>query len=103
MNTLIYNSWNSVMNQNLNPLKNIPDLNTRHMVMQLLAWMWCTIFSLWLGNIYIFGISAIFHAILLAGVAITVTTFETAKRNPNYFKKWYNKPGFGRAFGGEHE
>lgn len=103
MNKFLYNSWNSVMNHNLNPLKNIPDLNTRHMIMQVLAWMWCIIFSLWLGNIYIFGTSAVLHAILLSGLVVTVSAFETAKKNPNFFNKWYQKPGFGRAYGGEHE
>jgi len=103
MNKFIFNSWNGVMNHNLNPLKNIPDLNTRHMIMQVLAWMWCVIFSLWVGNLYIFGASALIHSILLMGIVITVTTFEKVKKNPNYFDNWYKKPGFGRAFGGEHE
>ena len=103
MNKFVYNSWNAIMNHNLNPLKNITDLNTRHMVMQVLAWMWCIIFSFWIGNLYIFGVSAAIHAILLSGIVITVATFETAKRKPNYFDTWYKKPGLGRAFGGEHE
>ena len=103
MNKFVYNSWNAIMNHNLNPLKNITDLNTRHMVMQVLAWMWCIIFSFWIGNVYIFGLSAAIHAILLSGIVITVAIFETATRKPNYFETWYKKPGFGRAFGGEHE
>ena len=103
MNKFVYNSWNAIMNHNLNPLKNITDLNTRHMIMQVLAWMWCIIFSFWIGNVYIFGLSAAIHAILLSGIVITVATFETAKRTPNFFDKWYKKPGLGRAFGGEHE
>ena len=37
MRKFIYDSWNGVMNYDKNPLKNIPDLNTRHMVMQVLA------------------------------------------------------------------
>ena len=41
----IYDTWNSVMNHNSNPLKNIPDTNTRHMIIQVLAWMWCIAFS----------------------------------------------------------
>jgi hypothetical protein len=40
----------------------------------------------------------ILHALLLAAIAITVATFETAKRKPHYFGG-YN----GRANGGEHE
>ena len=34
-----------VMDSSVNPLSNITDLNTRHMIMQVLAWMWCIIFS----------------------------------------------------------
>ena len=46
MNKFIHDSWNVVMNSKHNPLRNIPDINTRHLVMQLLAWMWCIIFSI---------------------------------------------------------
>ena len=71
--------------------------NTRHLVMQVLAWMWCIVFSMWIGSIFVFGVSAAIHAILLAGVFVTVGVFETAKRSPVYFG------GLGRANGGEHE
>ncbi len=80
-----------------NPLSNIPDINTRHMIMQILAWMWCIIFSMYLGSIVAFGISAIIHTLLLAGIFITMAMFETAKRRPQYFG------GLGRGNGGEHE
>ena len=86
-----------VMDSKLNPLSRIPDLNVRHMVMQLLAWMWCIVFSSWIGSILVFGISALVHAILLAGVFMTLATFEAAKRQPSYFR------GLGRANNGEHE
>jgi len=55
MNKFITDCWNSVMNDRRNPLSNIPDLNTRHMVMQVLAWMWCIIFSMSLGSITVFA------------------------------------------------
>ena len=97
MRQFVYDSWNSVMNADKNPLKNIPDLNTRHMVLQVLAWMWCIIFSMWVGSVVAFGISAIAHALLIAGVFITAGVFETAKRRPQYFG------GLGRGNGGEHE
>ena len=97
MRKFIVDSWNSVMDADKNPLRHIPDLNTRHMVLQVLAWMWCIIFSMWLGSIVAFGISAIAHILLIAGIVITVGTFETAKRAPQYFG------GFGRGNGGEHE
>ena len=89
--------YNLVMDSRHNPLSNIPDTNTRHLVMQVLAWMWCIIFSMWMGSILVFGISAAIHAILLAGIFVTVGVFETAKSKPAYFG------GLGRANNGEHE
>ncbi len=86
-----------IMDSKRNPLSNIPDTNTRHLIMQILAWMWCIIFSMWMGSIVVFGISAIAHALLIAGVFITAGVFETAKRRPQYFG------GLGRGQGGEHE
>ena len=90
-------SYKLIMDSRYNPLSNIPDTNTRHMVMQVLAWMWCIIFAMSVGSITVFGISAIAHALLIAGVCITAGVFETAKRKPQYFG------GLGRGNGGEHE
>ena len=91
------NLWKLVMDWRYNPLSHIPDNNTRHMVMQVLAWMWCIIFAMSVGSVTVFGISAIAHALLIAGVFITAGVFETAKRRPQYFG------GLGRGNGGEHE
>ena len=85
MRKIIYDTWNSVMDHNLNPLRHIPDTNTRHMVMQVLAWMWCMVFSFYVGSYVVFGISAIAHILFLAAIVITVATFETAKRSPQLF------------------
>ena len=89
--------YNLIMDSKHNPLSYIPDTNTRHMVMQVLAWMWCIIFGMSVGSITVFGISAVAHALLIAGVFITAGVFETAKRKPQYFG------GLGRGNGGEHE
>ena len=62
-----------------------------------LAWMWCIVFAFIVGSWTAFGVSVIGHVILLAAIAITVGTFETAKRAPQYFG------GLGRGNGGEHE
>ena len=94
---MIKQTWALVMDSEKNPLRHIPDINTRHMVMQVLAWMWCIIFSMYIGSIAAFGISASIHALLIAGIFITLGTFETAKRRPQYFG------GLGRGIGGEHE
>ena len=89
--------YHLVMDSRRNPLSHIPDTNTRHLVMQVLAWMWCIVFSMWMGSIWVFGVSVTIHAILLAGIFITVGVFETAKRKPDYFG------GLGGGNGGEHE
>ena len=84
--TFIVNSWNNVMDYKYNPLRHIPDMNTRHMVMQVLAWMWCVTFAMIVGSWTVFGISAIAHVVLIAAIVITVATFETAKRRPDLFR-----------------
>ena len=89
--------YNLVMDSRHNPLSHIRDTNTRHLVMQVLAWMWCIVFSMWMGSILVFGVSAAIHAVLLAGIFATVGVFETAKRKPIYFG------GLDGANGGKHE
>ena len=86
MREFIYDSWNGIMNADVNPLKHIPDINTRHMVLQVLAWMWCIVFSMYVGSIFVMGVTMIAHVIFLAAIVITVATIETAKNNSNSFK-----------------
>ena len=85
MRQFVYDAWNGVMNAETNPLRHIPDTNVRHMVLQVLAWMWCIVFSMYVGSFWIMGVSMIAHAIVLAAIVITVATFETARRNPTFF------------------
>lgn len=89
--TFIVTAWNSVMDHNINPLRNIPDLQTRHVVMQILAWMWCIIFSMSIGSVTVFAVSAVAHILFIAGVVITVGTFAVAKNNPTLFNL---RPGY---------
>jgi len=100
MREWVYDSWNSVMDLDHNPLKNIPSLQVRHLVMQVLAWMWCITFANLVGSYVVFGFSAIAHVILLGAIVLTVGTFETAKRKPQVFefRKGYHSYGRGRGF-----
>ena len=115
----IYDTWESIMNHDRNPLKNIPHTNTRNMIMQVLAWMWCIAFSSYFSSMWIFGVTAIAHIIILAAIAVTVATFETARRKPDFFLRndgyhttsrsryiYYNGKRYERDpqdMGGEHE
>ena len=98
MREAIVNMWNSVMNADVNPLKNIPSLQARHMILQILAWTWASSFALAYGSLWIWGFSMIAHLCIIAAIVVTVATFETAKRKPTVFAG-YN----GRGDGGEHE
>ena len=100
MKEFVYNCWTVVMDDKRNPLSNIPDLQVRHVVMQVLAWMWCIVFSMYLGSITAFGVSAIAHVLLIAAIVVTVGAFETAKRNPGAFKfkKGYHTYGRQRGY-----
>lgn len=89
--TYIINSWDGIMNHNLNPLKNIPDLQTRHLVMQVLAWMWCIVFSTYFSSMWIFGLTALAHVLVIAAIVITVGTFTAASTNPSLFNL---RPGY---------
>ena len=97
----VYDCWNGIMDHEKNPLSNIPDFSTRHMIMQVLAWMWCIVFAIIVGSMWAGVFSMMLHTLLLGAVAITVATFETAKKKPTVFTglTGYN----GRGGGGEHE
>lgn len=86
------------MDSNKNPLRNIPDLATRHMIMQVLAWMWCIAFGIIVGSMWAGVFSMMLHSLLLAALVVTIATFETAKRKPNMFGSYS-----GRSSDGEHE
>jgi len=80
MKQYVIDTYNSVMNEKFNPLRHIQDENVRHATMLGLMWMWCVIFAVWTGGIFMLGASMFFHALVLFGVLITVGTFEVAKR-----------------------
>ena len=86
MREWVNDCWNGVMNYEKNPLRHIPDLHARHMIMQILAWIWCIAFSFYIGSFFVFGVSAIAHVALLGAIAITVATFDQAKRGNNIFQ-----------------
>ena len=94
MREFIVNGWEGVMNMNRNPLRHIPDMQVRHLILQILAWMWCITFSLFFSSWYVFGITVVGHFVLILAI---VATFETAKRNPSAFKFIKGYHSYGRA------
>ncbi len=69
------------------------------MVMQILAFMWSGVFSLYIvDSIFVFGVTSIAHALLIAAVVVTAVVFNTAKNKPQI----YDLKSF-RGKDGEHE
>jgi hypothetical protein len=98
MRDFVLDSWNSVMDYEKNPLSNIPSLPVRHMIMQVLAWMWVIAFTIATGTWAYAGVNAVVHTVLITGIVVTVAVFESAKRKPSVFGAYS-----GRGNGGEHE
>ena len=89
--------WNFVFDHEKSPLRHIPDLGTRHMVLQLLGWMWAISFSIAIGSYTVLAASLVGHAVLISAAAITVATYTVAAKRPKLFLL-----GSGRRADGEH-
>tara|TARA_B100001287_G_C22648756_1_gene514105 strand:+ start:1279 stop:1659 length:381 start_codon:yes stop_codon:yes gene_type:complete len=101
MRQFIVDSWNGVMNFEHNPLRHIPDLHVRHMIMQILAFMWSGVFALLIAeSITAFTISSIAHIVFILAVVVTVATFKVAENSPGSFNfiKGYHSYGRGRNY-----
>ena len=96
MRTWVIECWDGVMNQWYNPLKYIPDLQVRHMVLQILAWMWCIAFSLYLGSWVVLGYTFVAHVVLILAIVVTVATFRISE-NVYRFKDGYHSMGRARG------
>ena len=79
--------WKMVMDWRYNPLSHIPDMNTRHMVMQVLAWMWCIIFSMWVGSVVALWHQCHAHAMLIAGIFITAGVEQPRSRSISIWQR----------------
>ena len=90
--------WNFIFNQNVSPLRNIPDVAVRHYVLQALGLMWAVAFSVAIGSYTFLAYSIIGHAVLISAVAVTVATYSMAATKPLVFMR-----GAGRRHNGEHD
>ena len=97
MRKAIVFAWNFLFDHRVSPLRHIPHLNTRHIVLQILGWMWALAFSIAVGSYTVFAVSLVGHAVLIGALAITVATYSVAAKRPSLFLT-----GSGRRPDGEH-
>lgn len=98
MKKAIIFAWEFLFDHEASPLRHIPHLNTRHMVLQILGWMWALAFSIAIGSYTVLAVSVVGHAVLAGAAAITVATYTAATIRPTLFLA-----GFGRRSDGEHQ
>jgi hypothetical protein len=98
MRSMITFAWNYIFDHQTSPLRHIPDVGVRHLILQVLGWMWAIAFSVAIGSYALLPASLIGHAVLIAAVAVTVATYTTAAARPGVFRT-----GSGRRRDGEHE
>ena len=98
MQKWIAHAWNYIFDHEVSPLRHIPDIATRHMILQVLAWMWAVAFSVAIGSYALLPASLVGHIVLIAAAAITTATYTAAANKPALFKS-----GSSRRHDGEHE
>jgi hypothetical protein len=79
MKDAICASWNVVMDNRHNPLRQL-DLASQHYFMQVLGWMWSMVFSLSFLSIFQFGYVWMAHLLFFGGAAMTVAVFRNAEK-----------------------
>jgi len=97
----VYDSWNYIFDHAKSPLKNIPDIAVRHMVLQMLAWMWVVAFAIFIGSLNGIVYSLVGHIALITAVTATVATYKVAESKPDTFVRMVGS--LGRAADGEHD
>ena len=97
----VYDSWNYIFDHEKSPLKNIPDITVRHMVLQMLAYMWVVAFAIFIGSLNGIVWSLLGHIALIVAVTATVATYREAETNPDRIMRMAGS--LGRTSDGEHE
>jgi hypothetical protein len=95
---MIVSAWNFIFNSEVSPLRHIPDVSTRHYVLQALGLMWAVASTVAIGSYTVVAASSVGHIFLIGAAAITVATYTVAAVKPSAFGS-----RSGRRRDGEHE
>lgn len=93
MREILLTGWNFIFDHEASPLRHIPNFTVRHMVFQLLGWMWAIAFSIAIGSYTFLAFSLIGHAVLIGAAAITIATYVGAANSPSAFLRLERAPG----------
>lgn len=85
MKNLVVYFWNFIFDHDKSPLRHIPDMQVRHLVFQLLGWLWALSFGIAIGSYTVLAVSLFGHIVLIGAAAITVATYTAAAARPEMF------------------
>ena len=97
MRIYIADCWDGIMSHDLNPLRHIPNLQVRHMILQILAWLWCIVFTLYVGSWFVLGLTFTAHFLLIFAIVATITTFTFSEKRVYRFREGYNSANRSRV------
>ncbi|MEO7551914.1 MAG: hypothetical protein ABIT09_12330 [Croceibacterium sp.] len=96
MTKLIVFLWDYLFDHEVSPLRNIPNLGVRHLVLQMLGWMWSIAFSIAISSYTLMAFSLVGHIALFGAAAITVATYTSAAKRPQTFMSLAGRFAFAR-------
>ena len=91
ISSYVVHAWNFIFNHEVSPLRNIPDVATRHYALQVLGLMWAVSFSTAIGSYTFLAASLLGHTVLIAAAAVTVATFTAAAKKRSV-RSWQRTP-----------
>ena len=72
----------------INPLRLMPNIYTRYLLMFYLSVMWTAVFTIWAGYSIYFGIGSVGgHLLVITAFFITAMVFEEAEKNGHLWAK----------------
>ncbi len=98
MGKLVADAWAYVFDHRVSPLRHLPNVGTRHLILQILGGMWAIAFAVAIGSYTLLPVSLLGHAALIAAAVVTAATYTTAATKPQLLSRV-----LGRRHDGEHE
>ena len=84
MRDFVYSCWRFIFDHEYSPLRHIPDVGIRHMVLQLLCWMWATVFGISIGSYFVFVVTLVFHTLFVSAAALIASLSDAVRWNPGF-------------------
>lgn len=79
MTNFVKENYEVVMDANKNPLRKM-NIQTKHLIMQMLGWMWSVIFCISFLSIYEFGVVWLAHFAVIFGITMTIIVFRSSAK-----------------------